>query len=141
MDAGDWVAVYAAFVATIVAGVEIYKFLQSKFNLKFYLSTTSSETIGNELCIWNGSDQPVIFIYFVIEIYKLCPHGKWQYKYARYYPEEEGFANVTVEPKRIKTLMFTEQEYFSTGQKTKVEIVVHVAGRNKPIRRILWEPE
>jgi len=132
-------AVWGAFLSTVLAVVKLREVWQARFRVEVKASLTASEEAGNTVSIRNLAGKPLILGYW--EVLRIS--GRWPFRKEECLVSPDEYAcDCSIAAHSALPLYFTEQDHFDWGpgslQGDRLFIRLHFAGR-RPILRKLAE--
>lgn len=138
MALNEWLAVWGAFVSTVLAAIKIAEWWRDRNRLEIDFTCTTSESEGNTVIIRNLYSKPIIIIYWEIFLAKNLRRGSEQVSI-----ESADFdaGDQVVAAHASVQWNFSEARFFGTSDKflksRGLYLQLCIAGR-KPIVRKLY---
>ncbi len=137
----DYLAIWAAFLSTLLAAIRIWETWKRRSRLEATYSFAGDPQVGNEIIIQNPSDSPAMVSYWEL---------LWAHRtFPRLKPSDgifpdDGLCNITIGPHSTHTLSFREDRHFPWGSsaqdKGNLYLRLHVVGRRKPVTLLVYKP-
>ncbi|WP_330544394.1 hypothetical protein V0242_11165 [Aeromonas hydrophila] len=127
----DWIAIYAAILSTALAAVKVVGFIRGYYRVEVISTTTSSESEGNEIYIYNLCDKPLTLVYWKLEWHS----GIWPFHKVEGLssPDFDMSAGRRIDEYGSHTLSFKGENHFQTGKPEsegkKLYIRLYFAGK------------
>lgn len=135
----DPLALWGAILSTLLATVKFLEFWQARTKIDISYSFTSDPEIGNEIIIRNLGNKPILIAYW--ELF-------WQHRHWGKLITEDGtfpdydFKDMKLDAHSSTYIQFLGSDYFGWGAKklgkNKIFIHLHIAGRNKSVRKKVY---
>ena len=135
----DPIALWGAVLSTLLASVKFYEIWQARTQIEVSYSFTSNPEIGNEVIIRNLSNKPILITYWEL----FWQHRNW----GKLITDDGTFPDYDYKDKKLDahsstSIHFAESDHFGWGAKAlgknKIFIHLHIAGKNKPIRKKVY---
>lgn len=130
--------ILGAWGAILSTALAVWEVRKTKVRLDVIHSFTTCHERGNEIAVYNASNNPVTINSFELQFFDKSRFG-WKLARTEHFPEAEGFLNIKIEPHSRYDLTFTEQDHFNWG-KQKICILFHIAGRDKSVSKAVYTP-
>lgn len=135
----DPIAIWGAFLSTILAIVKIIEFWRTRRIIEISYYFTTNDDIGNEIIIRNLSPKPIIIVHWKL----LLLHRNWfKLNKTKTIDYEESGIEFKLDPYTSKVLTFKKPYTFSWNEKSlgknKIYIRLHLAGNSKSILKKVY---
>lgn len=132
----DPFALWGAILSTLLAALKVWDAWKARTQIEVSYSFASDPEIGNEVIIRNLSNKPILITYW--ELF-------WQHRHWGKLVTENGtfpdyaFKDIKLEAHSNMSIKLVGSDHFGWGskslEKNKIFLHLHIAGRNKPIRK------
>jgi len=134
-------AIWGALVSTCLASIRIWEFLEDRPRLTTSYGFGSDPDDGNEIILENPSTTPVMISYWELLLDRREGWVRRRRVVNGRFPNE-GYCNITVGAHSRHALTFKGKDHFEWGAQlpsgTKIHLVVHVVGRRRPVRLLVY---
>jgi hypothetical protein len=134
MNEFDPVALWGAFLSSVLAGVKLYEFWRDRRRLDCSYNFTGDENIGNEIIIRNLSLTPLIITHWEL-VWKSRKWWKLQRKQKKRIAPDFDFSDSIIKPHSTLTLKFNRENYFSWSPKalgdSHIYLTLQIAGEKR----------
>jgi hypothetical protein len=137
LQVGDWIAIYAAVLSTVIAVGQAWGWLSNRPRLEVTYNFTGSEEVGNTVTIRNLSDKQIILAYWEL----LYCTGHWPFRsFESISSPEHDHEDAPIAAHSSHSLHFAEADYFAWGHKAlngrRIFIRLMIAGQRARLRLV-----
>jgi hypothetical protein len=128
------IALWGAFLSSLLAGVKLYEFWRDRRRLDYSYNFTGSEEIGNEIIIRNLSSKPLIITHWEL-VWRSRKWWNLKKKEKKGIIPDFDFSDSIINPHSILTLKFNRENYFSWSPKalgdSSIFLTLQIAGERR----------